>query len=77
MILRDTSRLVLLGCAAGVPLAYAGGRFVAHELHGLRPDDPGVAVASLLLIALVGLLAGAVPAWRAAHLEPLDALRQD
>ena len=77
MVLRDTLRLVLLGMLVGLPLAYAGGRLVTRELHGLTPHDPGVAVASVLLIALVGLLAGALPAWRAAHLEPLDALRQD
>jgi predicted permease len=82
---RDVRRLVLghglrLGLG-GVALGVAGGAVVARVLSsllfGLNPADPMTyAGASLLLLAIV-LLACAVPAWRAARVNPIVSLKAE
>ncbi len=74
-VVADTLRLVLLGIALGLPLAYALARLGASALHGLRPDDPVVFAGTLFVITAVGMLAGWVPARRAARTDPVRAMR--
>jgi putative ABC transport system permease protein len=44
-------------------------------LYGVRPSDPGVLGGAVALLFLVALIAASVPAWRAARVDPLVALR--
>jgi ABC-type lipoprotein release transport system permease subunit len=46
-------------------------------LFGLKPRDPAVLSGACLLLLLAGLVATAVPAVRAANLNPIDALREE
>jgi len=61
--------------AAGIALAIIGGRFVAALLYGIEPGDPAViaSVAAALLLVSAGAALG--PAWRAARVNPVTALR--
>jgi ABC-type antimicrobial peptide transport system permease subunit len=46
-------------------------------LFGLKPTDPITIAAAVLLLALVGLLAGFIPARRAAAVDPMEVLRAE
>jgi putative ABC transport system permease protein len=75
MILKEITRLVCLGLAFGVPLALILGRFVADLLYGLAPNDPLTTVTGILVMLIVALLAGYVPARRASRVDPMASLR--
>jgi predicted permease len=74
-VLRETLGLMLAGLAIGLPCAWAGGKVIAGMLYGVSPIDlPTVAVVSLLLM-IVTLAAGYLPARRASGVDPIAALR--
>jgi predicted permease len=77
LVLRETLALVLIGIALGLAAAPAIGRIVVSFLFGLKFYDPlsiGIAVLSMIAVAL---LAGYVPARRAAKVDPMIALRYE
>lgn len=70
-------RLTLIGSLIGAPLAWAAGRVMESQVFGvIRLDWGTFAVFSMALVA-VSLLAGYVPARRAAAINPTEALRPD
>jgi predicted permease len=77
LVLREVAWLTGLGIAAGLPGAYAIGRAAQAQLFGLSPLDPVSLAGAALVLAGVGLLAGYLPARRAASTQPLLALRTD
>jgi predicted permease len=77
LIVQDGSRLVFLGVAAGALLTLAGSRVVRSFLFGVSPHDPLTLLASLALLTAVALIACAIPAWRAARVDPAIALRSE
>jgi len=77
MVLRQVIVLAAVGLAISVPIALGTSKFVGSLLFGMKPNDPlalGLAVMILLLAALV---AGGVPARRAARIDPMTALRHE
>jgi predicted permease len=77
MILKDSLLLTAVGVAMGIPLAMLLGRMLTASLYGVKPLD---AVSYLLAVAgvtAVALAASAVPARRAASVDPMTALRTD
>ena len=77
LVLGEVALLTGLGIAIGLPGAYAIGRAAQAQLFGLSPLDPASLAGAALLLAVVGLLAGYVPARRAAATQPLVALRTE
>jgi len=77
MILRETVTLVGLGIAIGVPAALTATRLIASRLFGLEAADPATVVATTVLLLVVAVLAGYVPARRAAGVDPMVALRAE
>ncbi len=77
MALGEALWLVLTGLALGLVAALTATRWLAHLLYGVTPADPlTIGLATLLLLA-VAMLAGYLPARRAARVDPLVALRHD
>ena len=77
MILRETLYLVLAGLLIGVPAALLGARLISSQLFGLSATDPLTLIAAAIVLTLVALLAGYLPARRAARVNPLSALRYE
>ena len=74
MIVTDSLRLVLIGVVVGIPLAYGAAR-VSGNILNLVADDPAVFVGIVLVIMIVGTIAGWLPARAAARVDPVSVLR--
>ena len=70
-------RLALAGIAIGVLAALAVTRLMSSLLFSVHPYDPLTFVVVSSILATVALIAGWLPARRAARIDPLVALRQD
>src|SRR6185312_15166459 len=68
-------RLALGGIAIGVVLAAVLTQFMSALLYGMSPADPVSYLAAAAILAVVACLASYLPARRAAHVDPLRALR--
>jgi predicted permease len=77
MVLRETLYLVLAGLVIGVPAAVLGARLISTQLFGMSPTDPITLVGAAVILTLVALLAGYLPARRASRVNPLNALRYE
>ncbi|HSL53774.1 MAG TPA: ABC transporter permease [Pyrinomonadaceae bacterium] len=77
MILRETLYLVLAGLILGVPAALLGARLISTQLFGLSSTDPLTLVGAAIVLAVVAMLAGYLPARRASRVNPLNALRYE
>jgi predicted permease len=77
IVLRETLALSILGLAIGIPCAIAVCRLIASMLFGLTSSDvPTIAAVSILLL-IVALFAGYLPARRASAIDPVVALRAE
>lgn len=74
-VLAQTAKLALAGFAIGLPTAWVVARAIRGLLFGVTFSDPGTFAAALLMLSVVSLTAGLIPARRAANLNPLEALR--
>lgn len=67
----------LIGCLAGLAIAASVSRVLAGMLYGVSPLDPLTYFAVGLGVLVVAALASALPAGRAAHLDPMQVLRHE
>ncbi len=77
MVLGQVGLMTAAGAALGIPAALALSRLARSLLFGLEGHDPAVLAGALALLALAALAAGAIPAGRAARIEPMLALRYE
>ena len=77
MIMREVGTLVGLGIAIAVPSYFALSSFIGSQLYGISSGDAGTLGGAVLLLTVVALLAGFVPALRAARLDPMLVLRYE
>jgi ABC-type antimicrobial peptide transport system permease subunit len=76
-VLTGAVRLVFIGIAVGLPIAWAGSRAVRSMLFGLNAVDPATIGGAILLLTAAALVAASVPAWRASRVNPMEALRHE
>jgi predicted permease len=77
MVLRQVAWMAGVGVAIGVSLALLLGQAVRALLYGLSPTDPLVPAVAVVGLLAVVLAAAYWPARRAAHIDPVTALRGD
>ncbi len=77
MVLAEGLRLVVIGVVVGCALALAAGRLVASLLYDTSPHDPLVMAAVALVLLATAAAAALLPAWRAARVDPVGALRSE
>ena len=75
LVLRGAFGQVGIGLALGIPGAIGAGHLISTQLFGVRPWDPLMLSAATLLLLVAALIAAAIPARRAASVDPMHALR--
>jgi predicted permease len=76
-VIQEGLRLTVPGIALGGVAGFIAGRLLTRALFGISPADPVSFTATVLIELTVGLLACALPAYRATRVDPLVALRQN
>ena len=77
MVLGEAAILIVAGLALGLGIAVFSTRLLASFLYHLEPNDPTTLVMACLVLAMSGVVAGLLPARRAARLHPMTALREE
>jgi ABC-type antimicrobial peptide transport system permease subunit len=77
LFLRESIFLVLVGVAAGIPLALASTRALKSLLFGVAATDVSALTWTIAIFLVTGLLASLLPVLKAARIEPLEALRYE
>jgi predicted permease len=77
MVVREVLAIAAAGVAMALVAAFWVRRLVASQLYGVAATDPLTTASALAILAAVSLLAGLVPTWRAATVEPSVALRHE
>ncbi len=75
LVLGEGMEVALAGIGAGLAVAWASTRFLASQLFEVRTDDPATFAATAAVLGAVALAACLIPAWRAARVSPVVALR--
>jgi ABC-type antimicrobial peptide transport system permease subunit len=77
MVMREVGLLALVGLGIALPVAYALTRLVREQLYNVTGSDPAVFAGASLMIAMVAVAAGLIPAFRASRIDPMTALRNE
>ena len=77
MVMRGAMIQAAVGLTIGVPVALLCVRFVKSQLYEITSVDFNVMAGSIVILALAALVAGIIPAGRAASIDPVRALRMD
>jgi putative ABC transport system permease protein len=70
-------RVVAVGVITGLVGAALVGESLRSLLFGVTPFDPATFAGTGLAVIACGALASSIPAWRAARIDPVEALREE
>jgi putative ABC transport system permease protein len=76
LILQSGMTIVALGIGLGMIAAVLGARYLTTQLYAVDARDPVIFCGVAAAFGAVALLACLAPSWRAAKLDPIDALRK-
>ena len=77
LVLTRVSLLVAIGVAVGTGFSIWASTFVATLLYGLEPRDPSTLAGAAGVLAVVGAIAGWLPAHRVSRIDPAEVLRTE
>jgi putative ABC transport system permease protein len=77
MVVGEVAILIVAGLALGLAGAVSGTHLLASFLYGVEPNDPATLAGACLILAAAAVVAGFLPARRAANLDPMTALREE
>jgi putative ABC transport system permease protein len=77
LVIRQGMTLTGLGVVIGLAAAFAASQTIATLLFGISPLDPLTYFGVIALLLAVSAIACWVPAWRAARVDPMVALRYE
>jgi predicted permease len=76
-VVTKTMSLAVIGVALGAVASFLVAKWLESLLFGTKPTDPVIFTGVTLLLCLVALLAGYIPARRASRIDPMIALRSN
>jgi ABC-type antimicrobial peptide transport system permease subunit len=77
LVIGQGSRLTSVGIVLGLAGAFALTRVLQKMLFGVTASDTVTFAGAALLLGTVAVVASVIPAWRAARIDPVTALRQE
>ena len=77
LVVRQGMNPVILGLIIGLAGTFAVGRLLTAQLYQISPYNPLLLGATAIVLVLAALLACLIPARRAAHVDPIQALRTE
>jgi putative ABC transport system permease protein len=77
LVIGQGSRLVTMGLVIGLAGAFALTRVLKTMLFGVSASDTVTFAGTALVLGAVAMVASLIPAWRAARVDPVSALRQE
>ena len=77
LVLRQSLAMIGIGIGAGLLGAIAAARLLHRLVEGMQPAEPLTFAAMIAILFATALLASYIPARRASHTNPVEALRQD
>jgi len=77
LVVNQGMKPVFIGLAIGIASAFALGRLIASQLYDVSAHNPALLAGSTVLLATIALIACLLPARRATHVDPIQALRAE
>ncbi|MGH9864578.1 MAG: ABC transporter permease, partial [Candidatus Acidiferrales bacterium] len=77
LVLRETLLLVLIGVAIGLPAVFGASQLIKSQLFGMTAADLVSLILATILMFVVAIIAGYIPARRASRTDPMVALRYE
>jgi predicted permease len=74
---RESLGLTVVGCTAGLVIAFWLARLIENQLYGVEPHDPLTFGAALVLIVTAAVMASCIPVRRALSVQPAEALQPE
>jgi predicted permease len=75
LVVGQSLALTVIGAGVGVLAALAGTRLLRALLFDVSPTDPFVLIGTVVVLMVIALISAAVPARRAARIDPVEAMR--
>jgi putative ABC transport system permease protein len=75
LVVGEGLRTAGIGVVVGLTAAFFVTRVLSSQLYGVAPTDPATFTGVVVLLVAVAMLASWIPAWRAARIDPMAALR--
>ena len=75
MVFRQNACVAIVGCISGLIAAILASRVLASFLYETSPHDPWVLLASIAVLLMIASCASLLPAFQAARIDPILAIR--